>query len=91
MLSDLGSFSPYQVEDACAAYRRSGGNKFFPTSGQLMDASKPAPIVPRSNLKRYDPKEFEAPRAEKLKSVGQVLREHGFDRAANKWESKLEG
>ena len=88
MLADLGRFSPYEVEDACTAYRRNGANKYFPTSGQLMDATKPAPIVPKSNLKRFNPKEFDAPRAETLKPVSQILREHGFERAASKWDAR---
>ena len=87
MLADLGRFTPYEVEDACAAYRRNGANKFFPSSGQLMDATKPAPIVPKLNLPRFNPKEFDAPRAGKLKPVGQILREHGFERAARKWDA----
>jgi len=88
MLADLGRFSPYEVEDACAAYRRNGANKFFPTSGQLMDATRPAPIVPKSNLAKFDPKEFHAPKAGTLKPVSQILREHGFERAAGKWEAR---
>lgn len=87
MLSDLSQFTAFQVEDACAAYRRDGANKFFPTSGQLMDATKEKPSVPHSNLKRYDPKEFDAPRAGTLKPVWYILREHGHEAAARKWEA----
>lgn len=87
MLGDLDHLTAYQVEDACTRYRRDPLNKFFPTPGQLMAVKEPAPIVPRSNLKHYDPKEFQAPREGKLKLVAQILREHGFEGAANKWEA----
>ena len=88
MLADLSVFTPYQVEDACMSYRRDGANRFFPTSGQLMDAGKEKPVVPRSGMKRYDSREFSAPRTGKLKPVGQILREHGFDRVATQSETK---
>lgn len=87
MMADLDHLTAYQVEDACVAYRRDQNNKFFPTPGQLIAAKDPKPVVPRSNLKHYDPKEFDAPREGKLKPVAQILREHGFEGAANKWEA----
>lgn len=58
MLADLDHISPYEVEDACVAYRRDPANKFFPTPGQLIGATKEKPAVARSSLKHYDPKEF---------------------------------
>lgn len=89
MLSDLGNFSVIEVERACMRYRMNGENRFFPTSGQLMAEPKEKPVVPHSNLKRLAPDEFVNPHAaRKLKSVAQVLREHGYDAAAGKWEAR---
>lgn len=88
MLADLDHLSAYQVEDACTLYRRNSGNKFFPTPGQLIAKPAEKPVVARSNLKRFDPKEFDAPRAANLKPVAQILREHGFEKSSDRWEAR---
>lgn len=93
MLQDTSGLSAYEVEDACAAYRRNGANRFFPTPGQLMDAIKSKFTDPPRRLEAYNPREFEARNAApagSLKPVGQILREHGFERAAGKWEARNE-
>jgi len=90
MLQDMANLSAYEVEDACAKYRRNGANRFFPTPGQLIDATKSKfDDVPR-RLQPFNPKEFEARGAHHgpLKPIGQILREHGFERAAGKWDAR---
>lgn len=90
MLEDLAHLTPAEVQIACRRYRADGNNRFFPTPGQLLLAFTPPalPAIQRSSLKRFDSTEFNAPRCEKLKSVGQILRENGFGAAAGKWETQ---
>jgi len=42
MLDDLGDYSVRDIEEAIKAYRTNGKNRFFPTSGQLVDLIKAA-------------------------------------------------
>lgn len=88
MLEDLDGLSAYQVEDACANYRRDPTNKFFPTPGQIIEATRGKFADPPHRLPKFDPAEFAYERSGVLKPVGQILREHGFDRAADKWEAR---
>jgi len=82
-LHDLEHYSPRDIEYACESYRRDPANKFFPTPGALLGI-----------LKRYDTSEPSLPRyvpplqiemARATKSVAQILRENGFDKAAERW------
>lgn len=83
-LEDLRGHSPAEIADACARYRRNPENKFYPRSGQLLELMK---IEPWCRLQTYHaPPALPAPR--KTKSVGDVLREHGFVRQADRWEAK---
>lgn len=91
-LTDLSGFTPAQIGSACALYRRNGENRFFPTPGQLLELLRPPPREVRYSLPTYEqPKELEAPRTGKLKSVGQILRDAGHIRAADSWEARAEG
>lgn len=89
MLEDLDGLTPYQVEDACANYRRDSANKFFPTPGQIIEALRGKYSEPPHRLPKYNPAEFDCPRVGKLKPVGQILREHGFQRSAEQYESRF--
>ena len=84
-LADLGAFTPEQINQACAEYRRNGENKFFPTSGQLLKLLASGSSHCRLPTYRA-PAALEAPRA--TKSVAQVLKEHGFDREGTAWEER---
>jgi hypothetical protein len=84
MLADLDHMSAYDVEDACTAYRRDPTNKFYPTPGQLMEALKPKVVESRHRLQPFNPREFDAPRCEVLKPIGQILREAGHVKDAEK-------
>lgn len=89
MLTDLAGLSAYQVEDACAQYRRNGANRFFPTPGQLLDAAKDKFADPPRRLPTFDRKEFDRTgHSANLRPVGDILREHGFERSADKWEAR---
>lgn len=89
MLEDLSHLSAAEVLIMCRRYRADGENRFFPTPGQLMATMKEKPVVPRSNLPKYSKDEFvNHQAAANLKSVAQVLREHGHDLAARKWEAR---
>ena len=89
MLEDLAHLSPAEVRIACRRYRADAANKFFPTPGQLLGAMKDKPVTHRTPPPRFDRKEFEHPNAARtLKPVGQILREHGFEAAARKWEAR---
>lgn len=88
MLLDLDGLSPYQIEDACANYRRDPANKYFPTPGQIIEAMRGKFEEKPQRLPKYNPDEFHCERAAVLKPIGQVLREHGFERAADKWDAR---
>lgn len=83
---DLSGFTPTEVQTACAAYRRKDA-QFFPKSGEiiaLIRQYRPS----ASYLPKFEkPKEIEYQRTGKLKSVAEVLRQNGFERAAGKWEN----
>ncbi len=50
---DLAGKSIAQVRDACRRYRQNGENRFFPTSGQLLDLMKnPYADAPSANRHR---------------------------------------
>lgn len=86
-LSDLAAFTPEQINQACAEYRRNGENRFFPTSGQIRELIQGQPSEPRRHLTTFRGyPALEAPRA--TKSVAEVLRAHGMDRAAESWDRK---
>jgi len=87
MLADLDGLSAYQVEDACANYRRDPANKFFPTPGQIIEALRGKHSEPPRRLQEYDPKEFAGPRINATRSVAQVLRDTGHGRAAENWQA----
>lgn len=86
-LDDLAGYSPTDVERACIQYRKSPDNKFFPHSGEILGllghrkAEEPRSRLPTWTTPKYL---LEAPRGN-LKSVAEVLRGHGFERAAEKW------
>lgn len=86
-LSDLSGYSPAQVERACAEYRQNPANKFFPHSGELLGLMGHGKTEYRSRLPthRATPA-LTGPRAP-VKSVAQVLREHGMTAAAKKWDA----
>lgn len=84
-LDDLKAYQPAQISAACDAYRRSG-EKFFPTPGQLLKFIK-ADSPSRPRLETYKPPQIEGRQA--TKTVGQVLRDHGMEDAAIRWESKF--
>lgn len=86
MLADLDGLSAYQVEDACANYRRDGSNKFFPTPGQIIGAVGGKFPEPPRRLQEYDRKEFAGPRINATRTVAEVLRQAGEGRAAEDWE-----
>jgi len=87
MLADLDGLSPYQVEDACANYRRNPENKFFPTPGQIIEAVGGKFSEQPRRLQGYDPKEFSGPRINATRTVAEVLRQTGNGRAAEDWQA----
>ena len=92
-LMDLANFTPTEVERACMEYRRKPGSEFFPKISQLLEILRPAKPAwdgqPRSCLPRYERSQFmlSGPKP-KLKSVGDVLRQHGYAAAAEQWEAR---
>ena len=82
-IDDLTDCTVTQLEVACREWRRNAENTRFPRSAELVRAvfgSKPIPC--RLPTWKGVPT-LEGPRA--TKSVGQILREHGFTDAAKKW------
>lgn len=84
-LEDLRGFTPVQVAEACAKYRRDAANKFFPRTGQLLELLKPEPGIPCRLQTYHAPPALPAPR--KTKSVAEVLRDNGFVKDAARWQS----
>lgn len=87
---DLEKYSAADINAACIEYRRDVANKYYPKSAELLAILNPKPSEfghdrgPR--LPMYEgPPPLSGPRA--TKSVAEVLREHGFDHAAGRWES----
>jgi hypothetical protein len=82
-LHDLDGYTPKDVNYACEVYRQNAENRFYPTPGQLLAILRryesPSPRLPR----------FQAPRqigmTQSTKTVAQVLREHGYEAAAQSW------
>lgn len=87
-LSDLAGYTPDQVRRACEDYRKLPDSKFFPHSGELlalMGHGKYETTVYQRLPTWTTPKcLLEAPRG-KTKSVADILREHGYERDAEKW------
>lgn len=92
-LNDLAEFEPVQVERACMEYRRRPGSEFFPKICQILEILKPPRPAydgqPRSCLPKFERSQFmlTGPKP-KLKSVGEVLRQHGFTRAADSYDAR---
>lgn len=92
-LHDLADFTPTQIERACMDYRRKPGSEFFPKVSQLLEILKPPRPAydgqPRSCLPKYERSQFmlTGPKP-KLKSVGDVLRQHGHGAAAERYEAR---
>jgi hypothetical protein len=79
ILSDLVAFSPAEINRACAEWRSSPANRFFPTSGQLIGLMRPY-SEPRRRLATFKAvPEIEGPRA--TKSAAQILAEHAARKA----------
>lgn len=85
-LDDLRGYSPAQVAQACADYRKLPDSKFFPASGALLALlGHSTKTEYRSRLPTFRaPPQLEGPRG-KTKSVADVLKAHGFEKAAAKW------
>lgn len=85
MLTDLERFSSADVERACMRWRTSA-ERFFPTSGQLIEMIQGASFSsPPRRLQLF--KGYPEPEQQATKSVAQVLREHGHDKAADGYEA----
>lgn len=89
-LADLESYTAADIDEACKEYRRDVTNKYYPRSAELLAILNPRPSEFDRDRGPRLPK-FEGlsplngPRA--TKSVAEVLRENGFDHAANKWQA----
>lgn len=89
MLQDLAEFSTADVERACMQWRTST-ERFFPTSGQLINLIRPPsefdrPSAPRSRLPVF--KGYPEPERKTHKSVAEILRENGHGAAADGYEA----
>jgi hypothetical protein len=88
-LSDLAPFTPQEISAACDTYRRNGENKFFPTPGALLAILKPAGTgTERLRLPTFHAGQRQIGGRKATKSVAEVLREHGFDAQAKRWEDR---
>lgn len=83
---DLSGYTPTEVHNACAAYRRKE-SQFFPKPGEIIALIRQDRLLPSYLPKVEKPKEIEYQRTGKLKSVAEVLRQNGFERAADGWDS----
>lgn len=87
-LDDLAGYDPTQVERACIEYRKSSDSKFFPHSGELLGLMGHGKYdtVSYQRLPTWTTPKclLEAPRG-KTKSVADILREHGYEREAERW------
>lgn len=91
-LDDLAGFEPWQIERACMEFRRQPENKFFPKSGELLGILRPKSAwdTPPSRLPKFrSPPALTGPKP-KLRSVGDVLRDHGHGGAAERYETAIQ-
>lgn len=92
-LDDLRGYTPEQVDAACIRYRKEPDSKFFPHTGELLKllGARSSFAQPEYRLPTWTtPKGLlERPRG-KMKSVAEVLRDHGQIAAAEKWEARHE-
>jgi hypothetical protein len=84
-LSDLQDVTPQDFERACTAYRMDGQNRFFPTPGQLRAAIAPKES-PRLRLETF--RGYPGPKTRSTLSVAEVLRKHGHEASAARWEER---
>jgi hypothetical protein len=85
--ADLARYTPAEISDACDTYRRNGENRFFPTPGALLALLKPD-ASERPRLPTFRAGQLQIGGRKATKSVAEVLREHGFERQAEKWEGR---
>jgi hypothetical protein len=85
---DLAAFTPADIEAACAAYRRNPENRYFPRAAELLAILKPKsdPMDRGPRLQVF--RGYPEPARRATKSVAEVLREHGFNNAADRWGSR---
>ena len=88
-LNDLSAYSPADVEASCVSFRRNPENKFYPRIGELLAILNPKrdPSDRPSHLRKFSSSEYDTPRYN-LKSVAEVLRSTGYEKAANAWEER---
>lgn len=88
-LDDLEGKSPYDVDAACRQYRSNPDNQYFPRTGQLLELMgekcRPSEVQERHSKPFVRYPALDSPRA--TKSVAEILKEHGFNGAAERWEN----
>lgn len=85
-IDDLRGWNVDDIERACAAYRADPENKYFPRIGQILGILQESKAKPPCRLQTYVPPRLSGPRA--IKSVAEVLRDHGFEHQAEMWKAK---